>query len=52
MTPLQIKIIQRAIQIRVDRGEDVDEVINSYTKLDEVEKTMIKREIVVKEPEI
>ena len=42
MTPLQLKIIFNAIKIRVSRGEDLDEAINSYTKLTPQEKQHLK----------
>lgn len=33
MTPLQLKVIYNACVIRVQRGEDINEVLNSYPKL-------------------
>lgn len=46
MSPLQLKIIQKAVAIRVERGEDIDHVLSSYTKLTEVERAMIKKNLV------
>lgn len=45
MTPLQLKIIQKAVQIRVNRGEDIDEVLESYTKLSSEEMALIKKNL-------
>ena len=42
MTPLQLKIIFNAIKIRVSRGEDLEEAINSYSKLSPEEKKYLK----------
>lgn len=33
MTDVQIRIIARAVKIRLNRGEQMDEIIASYTKL-------------------
>ena len=33
MSELQLKIIIHAVKIRVKRGEDLEEVLNSYPKL-------------------
>lgn len=38
MTPLQLKIIYNACVIRLERGEDLQDIINSYPKLSEEEK--------------
>ena len=45
MTKLQLKIITNAVRIRVERGEDIDEVLTSYTKLTDAEKEQIKAAI-------
>lgn len=41
MTPLQLKIIYNAVVIRVQRGENPVDVINSYEKLSSDEKKEI-----------
>ena len=41
MTPLQLKIIFNACKIRVLRGEDINEVIDSYEKLTSDERQII-----------
>lgn len=41
MTPLQLKIIYNAVVIRVQRGEDPVDVINTYEKLSNDEKKEI-----------
>lgn len=38
MTPLQLKIIYNACVIRLDRGEDLQDILNSYPKLSEEER--------------
>lgn len=46
MSPLQLKIILNACLIRVKRGEDAQEVINSYEKLTEEEKQLILDQLI------
>ena len=45
MTDLQLKIICRAVKIRVDRGEDLNEAIAYYTKLSESEAAYVKNSV-------
>lgn len=45
MTDLQLKIIYRAVKIRYDRGEDIDEAVAYYTKLTESEAANIKNAV-------
>lgn len=45
MTNLQLKIITSAVKIRVERGEDIDLVLDSYSKLSSAEKEQIKAAI-------
>ena len=37
MTALQLRVIQNAVAIRVRRGEDIEDVLDSYPKLTEEE---------------
>ena len=41
MSPLQLKIIYNACKIRVSRGEEAQEVVDSYEKLSAEEKQTI-----------
>lgn len=41
MTTLQLKVIQSAVAIRVRRGEDIEYVLDSYTKLTDDERAII-----------
>ena len=45
MTKIQLTIITKAAAIRVARGEKVDAVLASYTKLTDEERAAIKEEI-------
>ena len=45
MTKIQLTIITKAAAIRVARGEEVDAVLASYTKLTDEERAAIKEEI-------
>lgn len=45
MSPLQLKIIYNAVTIRVQRGEDIMTVINSYEKLSQEEKDLIYKNV-------
>ena len=38
MTAVQLKIIERAIQIRLNNREELEVILNSYTKLSDSEK--------------
>jgi phosphoserine phosphatase len=33
VSTLALKIIKKAVKIRLDRGEDLNEIVESYTKL-------------------
>lgn len=41
MSPLQLKIIINACKIRISRGEDMYEVVDSYEKLSADERTYV-----------
>ncbi|MFT4146436.1 MAG: hypothetical protein QM644_18490 [Mobilitalea sp.] len=45
MTDMELKIISKAAKIRVDKGEDSHDVLNSYGKLTDEEKYRILKEI-------
>ena len=51
MSPLQMKIIYNACKIRMSRGEDPIEIVNSYEKLTETEKQLILDELLEEEDE-
>lgn len=42
MTKIQLSLITKAVNIRVTRGEDIDSVLSSYTKLTDEERASIK----------
>ena len=46
MTPLQLKIIKKAVAIRLSDLENIDEILASYPKLTEEEKRVIKQEFI------
>ena len=46
MTNLQLKIIKRAVSLRVNAGEDLDSILASYSKLSQEEVEEIKKEYV------
>lgn len=46
MTPLQLKVIKKAVIIRLSNLENIDEILTSYSKLTEEEKKIIKQELV------
>ena len=46
MTPLQLKVIKKAVSIRLSNNEDIDEILMSYPKLTEQERAAIKKEFV------
>ena len=46
MTNLQLKIIKRAVSLRVNAGEDLDSILSSYSKLSQEEVEEIKKEYV------
>lgn len=48
MNEVQLRIIKRAVTIRVERGEDIDIVLNSFPKLTQKEREAIKAEILGK----
>lgn len=45
MTPLQLKVIYNACVIRLQRGEDIDDVLNSYPKLTFSEYAELKKKL-------
>lgn len=48
LNPTKLKLFVKAVILKVKAGEDLDEVINSYTKLSQEEKEQL-REAVEKE---
>ena len=46
VSPLVYKTIKKAVIIRVKRGEDVYEVLNSYTKLSKEQRTQMIAELI------
>ncbi len=42
---LKIRIMVKAVKIRMDRGESLEEILGSYPRLTEDEKATISREI-------
>ena len=46
MTPLQLKVIKKAVVIRLSNLENIDEILASYPKLTENEKETIKQELI------
>ena len=46
MSPLQLKIIFNACKIRVSRGEEPEEVVDSYEKLTSAEKQLLYDELI------
>ena len=42
LSNIQKKIILRAVQIRINNGENIDDILNSYPKLTDDEKKEIK----------
>lgn len=40
-----LKIIKRAVEIRMERGEEIHEIVNSYPKLSEEQKQQIINEL-------
>ena len=45
MTALKLRIMVKACKIRIDNGETLDEVLNSYTALSDADKAQIRAEI-------
>lgn len=45
MTPLQLKVIYNACVIRIQRGEDIEEILNSYPKLTFSEYEELKKKL-------
>lgn len=37
VSALALKIIKKAVKIRLDRGEELEEIVESYTKLSQVQ---------------
>ncbi len=46
MTDIQLRILMRAIKIRMSRGEAIDDILASYPRLTDSEKSVIKQTIV------
>lgn len=42
MTELQLKIITKAVEIRMENDEKIDTILSSYPKLNDDEKNFIK----------
>lgn len=43
---LKLKIIEKAIKIKLNRGENLEDILNSYKNLSEEEKDIIRKNIV------
>lgn len=37
ISPLAFKIIKKAVKIRINRGEELEEIVESYTKLSQAQ---------------
>lgn len=46
MTSVQLRIIKKAVEIRLKNNEDIDEILASYAKLSAAEREEIKQELV------
>ena len=46
MNSVQLRIIKKAVAIRLNNNEDIDEILASYTKLTAAEREKIKQELV------
>lgn len=42
---LKLKIIEKAIEIKINRGENLEDILNSYKNLTEEEKEVIRKNI-------
>lgn len=42
---LKLKIIEKAIKIKITRGENLEDILNSYKNLTEEEKEIIRKNI-------
>lgn len=45
MTSIQLKIILKAVKIRLSQGEELGDILRSYTKLTDKDVEKIKQEI-------
>ena len=45
MTENMLKIMIRAVKIRLERGEKLEAILDSYPKLSETEKVMVREKI-------
>ena len=45
LSSIQKKIIVRAVKIRLNKGENIDDILASYPKLSEKDKADIKKEL-------
>lgn len=44
VSTLALKIIKKAVKIRLDRGEDLEEIVEGYTKLSQAQVDEILKE--------
>ena len=45
MTNTQLELIVRGIMIKLSRGENIDTILSTYTKLSDAEKKWVKNRI-------
>ena len=45
LSNLKVKMFVKAIKIKMQRGEDLEEILNQYTKLSKEEKKQLREEI-------
>lgn len=45
MSDLKLKILTKAVKIRLDKGEELTEILKSYSALTDADKKKIKKEI-------
>ncbi|MBC9783555.1 hypothetical protein H1S01_03385 [Heliobacterium chlorum] len=52
LTPIQFEAVVKAVIYRCDRGENLDAVINSYTKLSPEDKALVYQEVITRRPDL
>ncbi len=45
LSNLKVKMFAKAIKIKMERGEDLEEILNQYTKLTDEEKEQLREAI-------
>lgn len=45
LSNLKVKMFSKAIKIKMDRGEDLEKILNQYTKLTNEEKEQLREAI-------